>query len=131
MQKTAPGSYGHDDDEFMRPNLLLKPTSYRIGDVQLLANDLFRIVHDYFGHIKEGVLFDPDGEENAWRGHATMYTRDALGAMTSELRGQNNWANFGPYAEFNRHASPEDTRYSDQKNNLMPEWTWDEGREDQ
>lgn len=128
--KTAPGAYGPDDSEFEEPNLMLEPMKYRIGDVVLLANDLFRIVHDYFGHVKEGVLFDFDGEENAWRGHSTMYTRDALGAMTTELRGQNSWTNFGPYGNYNRSASQIKTKYAPQKNNLMPEWVWDEGRKD-
>lgn len=60
------------------------------------ANDIFRIVHDYFGHIKEGVGFRAEGEENAWRSHAGMYSDAARPAMTSETRGQNSWVNYGP-----------------------------------
>jgi hypothetical protein len=98
--------------------------------VRLLANDVFRITHDYFGHIKEGLGFRAAGEENAWRSHAAMYSRAALGAITTELRGQKSWVNYGPFGDGNRTAKAENTVYAEQKNGLMPEWTWDEGRED-
>jgi hypothetical protein len=91
------------------------------------ANDIFRIVHDYFGHIKEGVGFRAEGEENAWRSHAGMYSDAARPAMTSETRGQNSWVNYGPHAEFNKTASGADTKYAPQKIGLMPDWSWTEG----
>jgi hypothetical protein len=91
------------------------------------ANDIFRIVHDYFGHIKEGVGFRASGEENAWRSHASMYSDLARPAMTSETRGQNSWVNYGPHAEFNKTASGKDTKYAPQKIGLMPDWSWTEG----
>lgn len=101
-------------------NPLEAPTNEYLGDRQLLANDVFRIVHDYFGHIKDGVGFRAEGEENAWQSHVSMYSPEAQGAMTSETRGQNSWVNFGPHGA--------DTVYADQKTGLMPEWTWKEGR---
>lgn len=94
------------------------------NDVPVLANDLFRAVHDAFGHGLEGAGFRYDGEENAWQAHVRLYTGTAVGAVTSETRGQNSWVNFGPFGEKNRTASPEDTVYADQKTGLMPEWTW-------
>lgn len=94
------------------------------NDVPVLANDLFRAVHDAFGHGLEGAGFRYDGEENAWQAHVRLYTGTAVGAVTSETRGQNSWVNFGPFGEKNRSASPEDTVYADQKTGLMPEWTW-------
>ena len=111
-------------------NLLMADTNEQIGSDVLCANDIFRIVHDYFGHIKEGIGFRADGEENAWRCHAAMYSRLALGAITSELRGQNSWLNYGPNGFKNRTANTADTIYAMQKNGLLPEWVWDEGRED-
>lgn len=88
-----------------------------------MANDLFRIVHDYFGHLKEGYGFRAAGEDNAWRSHASMYSDLARPAMTTETRGQNSWVNYGPHGEKNRTASAADTVYADQKVGLMPEWT--------
>lgn len=109
-------------------NPMLADSGYKFGDRPALVNDLFRVVHDYFGHIKDGVGFRADGEENAWRSHAAMFTPLARQALTSETRGQNSDVNFGPNAEFNKTASGGDTVYADQKIGLMPEWTWEEGR---
>jgi hypothetical protein len=92
------------------------------------ANDLFRAVHDTFGHGLEGAGFRARGEENAWQAHSRLYTGSAIGAMTSETRGQNSWVNYGPKGEQNRTASGEDTIFADQKVGLMPKWTWTEGR---
>jgi hypothetical protein len=90
-------------------------------------NDIFRAVHDAFGHGIEGAGFRADGEENAWQAHVRLFTGPAVGAMTSETRGQNSWLNFGPHAEKNKTASVEETVFADQKTGLMPEWTWQEG----
>jgi len=54
-----------------------------------------------------------------------MYSPDALGAMTSETRGQNSWVNSGPYGQQNKGASGAKTVYADQKAGLMPDWTYD------
>lgn len=111
-------------------NPLLEKTGEVIGGYALTANDVFRIVHDYFGHYKEGLGFRADGEENAWRSHAAMYSPLARWAMTSETRGQNSWVNFGPLGPQNRKASQADTVYADQKTGLLPDWAVEEGRGD-
>jgi predicted GNAT family acetyltransferase len=115
-------------------NPMLQDTGIRwgYGSVEgeqkiVLANDLFRTVHDAFGHGLEGSGFRARGEENAWQAHARLFTGSALGAITSETRGQNSWLNYGKYAEQNRTAKVEDTIFADQKTGLMPEWTWTEG----
>lgn len=96
--------------------------------MRVLANDLFRAVHDAFGHGLEGAGFRAQGEENAWQGHIRMFTGAAKGAITSETRGQNSWLNFNEKSgEANRTAKVEDTVFADQKTGLMPEWTWTEG----
>lgn len=105
---------------------LLADTGESIGGETLKANDMFRIVHDYFGHAKEGNQFGPSGEETAWRIHAPMYTPLARKAMTTETRGQNSWVNFGPKGEANR-ANPGATTYADQKAGLLPDWVLREG----
>lgn len=93
-------------------------------------NDLFRAVHDAFGHGLEGAGFRAHGEENAWQAHARLYTMPGLAAMTTETRGQNSWLNYGPHGEANQTASVDDTVFGDQKAGLLPEWAWTEGRVD-
>ena len=107
---------------------MLAPSGVKIAGQEVPFNDLFRVVHDMFGHVKEGVGFRAAGEENAWRGHSRMYSPEALPAMTAELRGQNSWANSGPYAEQNKGASAADTIYAPQKIGKMPEWVMQAGR---
>ncbi|MGW4461360.1 hypothetical protein [Micromonospora sp. NPDC004704] len=51
-------------------------------------NDMFRAVHDAFGHAAIGRGFDRHGEEAAWVKHATMYSPLARQAMTTDTRGQ-------------------------------------------
>ena len=95
---------------------------------RVLANDLFRAVHDAFGHGLEGSGFRAQGEENAWQAHVRLFTGSAVGAITSETRGQNSWLNYGPNGAANQTAKVEDTVFADQKTGLMPSWTWEEGR---
>lgn len=109
---------------------LLADSGITWGGQRVTHNDLFRAVHDYFGHAKEGVGFRADGEENAWRSHSAMYSPPARRAMTTETRGQNSWVNFGPHGEANRTASQMDTVYADQKAGLLPEWVSEEGAHD-
>jgi ADP-Ribosyltransferase in polyvalent proteins len=124
---TADG-FGSDEHIDVSGNPLLEATGETIGGKPALANDIFRIVHDYFGHVKEGVGFRADGEDNAWRSHAAMYSDLARKAMTTETRGQNSWVNFGPYAEHNRTASGENTHYAPQKIGLLPDWAMEASR---
>ncbi|WP_433533001.1 hypothetical protein ACQPYA_13940 [Micromonospora sp. CA-263727] len=58
-------------------------------------NDMFRAVHDVFGHAASGRGFDRHGEEAAWLKHSTMYSPLARRAMTTETRGQNCAQVFG------------------------------------
>jgi hypothetical protein len=58
-------------------------------------NDMFRAVHDVFGHAATGRGFDRHGEEAAWMSHRSMYTPEAVPAMTTETRGQNSTYVFG------------------------------------
>lgn len=110
----------------VRDNPMLAKTNEFVGDYQLLANDIFRIVHDVFGHAKEGVGFGVNGEENAWQSHVLMYSPAAAMAMTTETRGQNSWVNFGPHAA-NNQSNKEATIYADQKIGILPAWAMTEG----
>ena len=97
----------------------------------MLINDVFRAVHDFFGHGERGNSFGPVGEENAWDVHARMFTDKARRAMTTETRGQNSWVNFGPNMRDSQGGllHPKDVRYlkakdrpfAQQKMGLLPE----------
>ena len=78
-------------------NPLLQDAGFQLDGLPLCYNDLFRAVHDVFGHALESNNFSARGEENAWRSHLTMYSTLAAAAMTTETRGQNCWVNFGPH----------------------------------
>lgn len=114
--------FGTDDTFDPTGNPLLEETDFEISGQKALVNDLFRVVHDYFGHAKEGVGFRANGEENAFRAHSAMFSPLAQRALASETRGQNSWLNFGPYGVTNRTAKSEDTIFADQKTGLMPLW---------
>lgn len=111
-------------------NPLLAMTKETWNGQPVTVNDMFRAIHDYYGHAKEGFGFRADGEENAWRSHAAMFSPLARLAMTSETRGQNSWLNYGPHGEENRNARTEDTHFADQKTGVLPPWVQHEGAED-
>lgn len=118
-------------DEQRNDNPLLKDSGVKdVNGKPLLMNDLFRGVHDYFGHSERGNGFGAVGEENAWDVHARMFTDIARRAMTTETRGQNSWVNFGKHMR-NEHGNvrkmgeegylgPKDRPFAEQKIGLLP-----------
>ena len=85
-------------DNDREENPLLKDSEFKDKNGKtLLNNDLFRFVHDFFGHSERGNSFGALGEENAWDVHARMFSPLARRAMTTETRGQNSWVNFGKH----------------------------------
>jgi len=135
VQKNKRIKYFSTDDGFgsapltpeqIADNPMLAETAEMAGGKPMRVNDQFRVVHDVFGHAKEGPGFGPVGEENAWQAHRRMFSPKAAKAMTTETRGQNSWVNYGPFGEANR-ANPGNTRYADQKSGLLPDWVMDEG----
>ncbi|GAA1873485.1 hypothetical protein [Asanoa iriomotensis] len=73
-------------------------------------NDMFRAVHDVFGHAAIGRGFDRHGEEAAWMKHSRMYSPLAGRALATETRGQNCARIFG-YT---------DGQFAEQKVALLP-----------
>ncbi len=63
----------------------------------VVYNDMFRAVHDVYGHAAPGNGFGPRGEEGAFQVHSQMYSPEARQAMATETRGQNSWVNFGKH----------------------------------
>lgn len=109
---------------------MLEPTGIKIGDRELLANDLFRAVHDYFGHTQQGFQFGPRGEFNAWKEHSRMFTDEAQGALAAETLAQNAWVNFGPHLRDasgkiagkgeDGYVPPQERPFADQKAFVLP-----------
>jgi len=109
-----------------------RPVRDSVGNMHSQTyNDLFRAVHDYFGHSKEGYGFGPRGEENAWVVHSRMYSSLARRSMTTETRGQNNWVNWNkdygqrldgtPIVRGDEDYIPlADRPYAEQKIGLLP-----------
>jgi len=97
----------------------------------MLENDVFRAVHDTFGHGMRGNTFGPVGEYNAWLAHKEMYSSDAKRVMTTETLGQNTYTNYGQHmrdANGNllskgdpNYLKPADRPYATQKVALMPQ----------
>jgi hypothetical protein len=65
-------------------------------DTGLTGNEMFRAVHDYFGHGTKGATFRPGGEETAYASHSQMMSPLAQMALMSETRGQNSFVNYSP-----------------------------------
>ena len=123
--------FGPNDGIDVSKNPLLADSGYTISGQPATVNDLFRVVHDYFGHIKQGTGFDSNGEENAWRSHASMFGPEAVKAMTTETRGQNSWVNFGPFGKENRESDKfEGVHFAPQKIGLLPAWASKDTYED-
>jgi len=65
--------------------------------VELSHNDIFRVVHDVFGHIMHGNAFGPRGEFRAARTHLAMYPEDVHPVLVVEQVAQICWFFFGPH----------------------------------
>ncbi|WP_433528513.1 hypothetical protein ACQPYA_19395 [Micromonospora sp. CA-263727] len=76
---------------------LRAPSGVRAGGEELLHNDIFRAVHDVFGHVLYGNTFGPHGEFRATRCHLAMYPADLHPLVFAELVGQLCWFFYGPH----------------------------------
>ena len=110
--------FGHETK--FKDNPLLADSGRMFGNDKATSNDVFRAVHDYYGHVKEGVGFRGDGEENAFLSHSSMFSPKAQRALATETRGQNSWLNWGPEGRTNRTAKTGETVFADQKIGLLP-----------
>ena len=75
------------------------------------VNDMFRAIHDVFGHLGTGRGFDRHGEEAAFLAHASMFPDHLRGVLTTELRAQTNYL-------------IERGGFADQKLALLPRAMW-------
>jgi len=109
-------------DKQVSDHPMLQPTEFMHEGKPLLANDIFRIVHDYRGHHLGGEsTFGPKGEHQAYLTHKKDFSPLAQKALATETLMQNSWVNFGPYGEHNR-KNPHQTIYAEQKAAIAPDW---------
>ena len=76
---------------------LRAPSGVRVDGVELSHNDIFRAVHDAFGHVAADAGFGPRGEFTATCCHLRMYSGDVLPVMFTEQIGQICWFFFGQH----------------------------------
>ncbi|NUT46274.1 MAG: hypothetical protein HOV94_02985 [Saccharothrix sp.] len=85
---SVPGPAGHP---------MRTPSGVEVDGVPLCHNDIFRVVHDVFGHVAFDQGFGPRGEFTATHLHARMYPAPARSALFTEQIGQVCWFFFGPH----------------------------------
>lgn len=81
-----------------------------VDGVRLAHNDVFRAVHDIFGHVMYGNSFSARGEFKATYCHMRMYSEDVHPVLFTEQVAQICWYYFGPHL-----SRGEPRRYPDQK----------------
>ena len=129
--------YGNRGDAAQQ-NLMLEDSGVVINGESVPFNDLFRAVHDFFGHAKEGYQFGPRGEFNAWGTHSEMFSKAAQGALAAETLAQNSFVNFGPHMRSESGATlkkgepgylePADRPFAEQKAIVIPQELIDQAR---
>ena len=112
--------YGGGNEKKDHP--MLQPTKYKDPEGKpMLANDVFRVVHDVNGHVRgEPSGFGPRGEQQAYLTHKQMYSHTANKALFTETAGQNNWVNFNRRSGEKNRKDPRNTEYAEQKAGLLP-----------
>ena len=86
---------------------MLRETKYKTADGEpMIANDLFRVVHDMVAHVRGGYSFSTNGEYNGMLTHASTLPESAWPALFAETFGQNAvYEKTGNYAAQNAYAS--------------------------
>lgn len=86
---------------------MLRPTKFKTSDGEpMIANDLFRVVHDFVAHVRGGYSFSTNGEFNGTLSHASTLPESAWPALFAETFGQNAvYERTGGYANQNAYAS--------------------------
>lgn len=105
---------GYEDLPFDHP--MMRVVKTLDGDRYRL-NDLFRAVHDVYGHYLSMSGFGPDGECVAWLTHRSRMPFEALAALWCETRGQNAWTNF--YSD-HRDLAVKDRPFAEQRFGTVP-----------
>ena len=94
VSQATPGALP-PDHPMARPVAVTMPDGSR---QRMVANDVFRAVHDTIAH-SEGHQFGSYGERRAWWTHRSSLPSEARLALWNETRAQNAWTNAGPHMQ--------------------------------
>lgn len=90
-------SAGHGPGPASGFHPLRTPSGVVEHGVELTHNDVFRVVHDVFGHVMRGHGFGPRGEFHAARTHLAMYPATVGPVLVVEQVAQICWFFYGPH----------------------------------
>jgi hypothetical protein len=90
-------SAGHGPGTGAPGHPMTAPSGVRVSHVDLCHNDIFRAVHDVFGHVMFGNGMGPEGEFRAAYAHMAMYPDDAHPVLFTEQVSQICWFFYGPH----------------------------------
>ncbi|WP_406632470.1 crotonobetainyl-CoA--carnitine CoA-transferase [Amycolatopsis sp. WGS_07] len=82
---------------------MAEPSGVVADGVRLCHNDIFRAVHDVFGHVLSGSGFSPRGEFRASFCHLSMYSEPVHPVLFTEQIAQICWYFYGPHAARRRY----------------------------
>lgn len=82
---------------------MLEPSGIVADGTELSHNDVFRVVHDAFGHVMSGRGFSARGEFGAAFCHMGMYSEDVHPVLFTEQIAQICWFFFGPRSAERRY----------------------------
>ncbi len=89
--------FGHDPQALPTTHPMLEPSGIVVEGRNIPVNDVFRAVHDAFGHAMSAFTFTAKGEYNAFLSHVRMFSSTARPALAAETLLQNSWVNFGKH----------------------------------
>jgi hypothetical protein len=106
------------EDSIPHDHPMLQETEFKDPEGKpMLANDVFRVVHDsVHNKLKNG--FGPKGEHESFLEHKKTYSPLAQKALATETMGQNNYVNFSSQIGHLNRAKP-GSAYAPQKAGLM------------
>lgn len=96
-------SAGHGPRPAAGPHPMLESSGIVVDDIALCHNDVFRAVHDIFGHVLTGNTFSARDELRAAHAHLRMYSEPAHPVLFTEQVAQICWYFFGPQAAARRY----------------------------
>ena len=107
------------EDSIPHDHPMLQETEFKDPEGKpMLANDVFRVVHDsVHNRLKNG--FGPKGEHESFLEHKKTYSPLAQKALATETMGQNNYVNFSSQIGHLNREKP-GSAYAPQKAGLLP-----------
>ena len=124
--------YGHGPRPDTEPHPMRGPSGIVRSGVEFTYNDVFRAVHDVFGHVMLGHSMGPAGEFRATWCHFAMYSADVHPVLFSEQISQICWFFYGPHlrtasGRIPRRGEPDwvppsRREYAEQKVFDCPQW---------